>query len=754
MNNREIKVKATVEKCVYDSDTFRVYAMNVTEVINGDVIENKYGNISLSGAIQKLDIGIDYIVEAVFEDNKYGGGYKAKSVSIDKPTSLEETYSFLCAIMPEKYAKEIFEHYPNIIEMVENGEEPDLNKLNGIKDKMWVKIKRKIEENFKLADIVALFDGAISMTMIKKIYNKYENAEIVKQLLSEKPYECICNVGGFGFIKADTLILNLAKSGKFKKDMISSSDRCLAAMVYILRKNEDDGNTLMLFKDFNSEVKSLVPEAYHNIKEIFDNEKNNPNKKRFCVFQINDDVCISLKRTRDKEIHIAKTIKKALSLNNKWNIDYNRYTSIDGFQPSDEQRRILETVCNNNISILNGAGGTGKTTSTRLLVKMLEENHKSFILLAPTGKASKVLQSYTSHGSSTIHRALGYNNGGFYYCEDNKLNVDIVIVDETSMIDISLFKSLLDAIDFRHTKLLLIGDASQLPSVGCGNVFYDLLSSSLPKVNLTKVFRYADGGLMKVATDVRNRKKYIDETDNKITHFGDDYTFIQSNKGSIKIDVIKIYKKLLEMYKPDDIMVLSPYRKGDLGCDEINKWLQKLANRNANNENNKNITYGDASYYVGDMVIQNQNNYNAIPCTMKEYRKVNGNKDRLNDSNNTILIANGETGIIKMIDKNNVIIDFNGQQVLYNKSELSGMSLGYALTIHKSQGDSSKIVILITSSSHTFMLNSNIIYVGMTRTKEKCYHLGDIKIVNRAIRIKENYDRKTSLNYLLKQAII
>ena len=750
---RDIKVRAQVEKCVYDSDTFRVYAMNVLEVIDGDVIKNKYGNISLSGAIQRLEQGIDYIVEARFEDNKYGGGYKMKSISADKPKSLEETYAFLCAIMPERYADEIFKNYPNIIEMVENGEEPDLSLLHGIKEKAWSKIKRKIEENFKLADIVALFDGALSMAMIRKIYDKYENVELVKQLLSEKPYECICNVCGFGFVKADSLILSLAKKGKFDSDMITSEDRCIACMQYVLKRNEGDGNTLMLFKDFNDEVKSLVPEAYANMKNIFSDEKDSPNKK-FEVFVIDDNVCISLFRTRRTEKKVAEMIKNLQSVDNKWNIEYGKYTSIDGFNPSDEQRSILKMVCENNIAILNGAGGTGKTTSTRLLVKMLVDNNLRFMLLAPTGKASKVLQSYTNHGSSTIHRALGYSNGEFVYNSENQLKTDIVIVDETSMIDIFLFRSLLEAINPHETKILLIGDAAQLPSVGCGNVFYDLLSSpSVPKVNLTKVFRYSDGGLMKVATDVRNRKKYLDGVNGKITIFGNnkDYAFIQSEKEHIKMDVINIYKRLLGEYKADDIMVLSPYRKGDLGCNEINKWLQKLANRNAQNDNSQSISYGDVTYYVGDIVIQNQNNYNAMPCTVNEYDKNHGNRDRISDmhNGNEVLIANGETGVILMISGDDVIIDFNGQQILYSKSDMSEMSLGYALTIHKSQGDSSKVVILITASSHTFMLNSNIIYVGMTRMREKCYHIGDVKTVNRAVKIKANFDRKTSLKTLL-----
>ncbi|MEE3308727.1 MAG: AAA family ATPase [Sharpea azabuensis] len=749
----DIKVRAQVEKCVYDSDTFRVYAMNVLEVIDGDVIKNKYGNISLSGAIQRLEHGIDYVVEATFEDNKYGGGYKMKSISADKPKSLEETYAFLCAIMPERYADEIFKNYPNIIEMVENGEEPDLSLLHGIKEKAWAKIKRKIEENFKLADIVALFDGALSMAMVKKIYDKYENVELVKQLLKEKPYECICNVCGFGFVKADSLILSLAKKGKFDSDMITSEDRCIACMQYVLKRNEGDGNTLMLFKDFNDEVKSLVPEAYANMKNIFSDEKDSLNKK-FEVFVIDDNVCISLFRTRKTEKKVAEMIKNLQLVDNKWNIEYDKYTSIDGFNPSDEQRSILKMVCENNIAILNGAGGTGKTTSTRLLVKMLVDNNLSFMLLAPTGKASKVLQSYTNHGSSTIHRALGYSNGEFIYNSENQLKTDIVIVDETSMIDIFLFKSLLEAINPHETKILLIGDAAQLPSVGCGNVFYDLLSSpSVPKVNLTKVFRYSDGGLMKVATDVRNRKKYLDNVNGKITIFGNnkDYAFIQSKKENIKIDVINIYKRLLGEYKADDIMVLSPYRKGDLGCNEINRWLQKLANRNAQNDNSRSISYGDTTYYVGDIVIQNQNNYNAMPCTVKEYDNEHGNRDRISDAHNgdTVLIANGETGVILMINEDDVIIDFNGQQILYSKSDMSEMSLGYALTIHKSQGDSSKIVILITASSHTFMLNSNIIYVGMTRMREKCYHIGDVKTVNRAVKIKANFDRKTSLKTLL-----
>ena len=221
--------------------------------------------------------------------------------------------------------------------------------------------------------------------------------------------------------------------------------------------------------------------------------------------------------------------------------------------------------------ILNGFAGSGKSATSAMIIKMLEDNNISYTLMAPTGRAAKVLSDYTGKPAATIHRGLGYmpkNRWG--YDSECKLPFDVVLVDEFSMIDIFLFLHLCDAIDFSRTKLIVVGDSAQLPSVGPGNLLYDVINSFvIPTVTLNQIFRYAEGGLMKVATDVRNMKPYLYDLSNGMVKFGKDYTFINANNEQAVKCAIGLYQKLLSQYVPEDILVLSAFNKGDCGTIAI-----------------------------------------------------------------------------------------------------------------------------------------------------------------------------------------
>lgn len=292
--------------------------------------------------------------------------------------------------------------------------------------------------------------------------------------------------------------------------------------------------------------------------------------------------------------------------------------------------------------------------------------------------------------------------------------------------------------------MLLIGDPSQLPSVSCGNLLDDMICcNKIPTVFLKKVFRYGEGGLMKAATDVRNSKEYLGNLNNKVTKYGtnEDYIFIQSSNEQTVDDVMIIYKKLLSSYKVEDIQVLTAYKVGKSGTIEMNKKLQKIANKNYGGS--KKVEIGDDIYYEGDMVIQKINNYKA-----EIYDEHYGESGKT-------LIANGEIGFIETIDlKNNlIIINFDGIKIVYSKEDMYMLNLGYALSIHAAQGSTIPIVILSTPKSQYHMLSSNLIYVGMTRIKEKCYHVGDKTVIDRVIHRKDNVLRKTNTKFLLKHKV-
>jgi exodeoxyribonuclease V alpha subunit len=355
-------------------------------------------------------------------------------------------------------------------------------------------------------------------------------------------------------------------------------------------------------------------------------------------------------------------------------------------------------------------------------------------------RAAKVLSEFTKEPASTIHRGLSYMPPVWGYNEEYPLPYDTVIVDEFSMTDVFLMKHLLEAINFSKTKLLMIGDSSQIPSVGAGNAFFDLIGSNLiPIVSLTKIFRYGEGGVLTVATKTRNCERFLEDSQ-KPQIFGNDkgYMFIPMQQEKIIQNVVALYKKLLTTNLREDIMILSSYNVGDYGTININKHLQPISNPNVALKG-INIQIGDTKFYENDLIIQTVNNYKAI-------RFENG----WIDEDNKTFIANGEIGKIIKIEYGKAIIQFD-ETVVYTKNDLLNVKLSYSISTFKAQGGQAKIVILITPKAHTFMLNSNLMYVGLTRSKQKVFHFGEIETVNRAIKKKADFNRKTYLKGLLLQ---
>lgn len=322
------------------------------------------------------------------------------------------------------------------------------------------------------------------------------------------------------------------------------------------------------------------------------------------------------------------------------------------------------------------------------------------------------------------------------------------------MQDIHLALRVLEATQQDKTKILFIGDNEQLPSVGEGNFLHDIIHSKvIPTTMLTEVFRYGSGGMLTVATDIREGKEFI-YSNNSINKFGEDesYVYIPTSQQKIKNTMIAIYKKLIKSGKsPIDIMVLTAYNKGEYGTIQINKELQPIANDNYGSD--VVATVGDinkVNYYIGDIVIQHTNNYKA------EIHMKNDEQSFFNDNPPTCFISNGDIGIIKDIISSSegikVVIQFDDFLVSYHKTQLiSNISLAYSISLHKSQGGSVDTAILLIPKAHTFMLNSNLLYVGSTRARDRVYCIGEPTTINRAIKKKANFERETFLKELLKK---
>lgn len=751
MNEKKFEFKGVIIKCTYNSPDFKIYAVDVSKEKYPEIKHNKYDNVSILGEISDLTLGVEYEITAEERIDKYGVSYKIINIRRDIPTTVEETYIFLSEILTENQARVLVENYPNIIQKVKDNDldDIDLSKLKGIGEKTFTIIKDKIITNFALMDLVIEFKNVLSMNIIKKIYDEYPSVEKIKEKLKLQPYTALTRISRIGFKTADSIILQLQKENiiDFGYDVKTSPDRCLSCMLYLLEENENDGHTKMNLADLRQQcIKTVSDCANHFIDVIKDDS----------IYYNKETMDVSLRQTYETEKYIADTILSNINnTSNVWNYDVEKYRTVGEFELSDEQIKILDVICKNNISILNGFAGSGKTYSTKGIINMLKNNNKSFKLMSPTGRAAKVLHENTNEPASTIHRGLGYMpSNQWTYNKQNQLLTDIVIVDECSMIDIWLFRKLLEAIDFKHTKLLMIGDSAQLPSVSCGNLLHDFIEANvIPTVTLNKIFRYSSGGLMRAATDTRCCKEYLTkDMKSKATTFGDnqDYMFIDLASELIPKNVVALYKKLLDNGNSiEDIQVLTAKNVGDCGSVILNNMIQRVANVNYGSEINMKV--GDITYYEGDLILQTINNYDAEIVSDSFSDPFEENYElNFDDKPQTAFVANGETGIIKEIYNTYVVVDFNGIHVKYYRNDMNMVKLGYAISIHKSQGGGFKTVILCTPQSHIFMLNSNLLYVGLTRMKEKLYHLGSLQSVNQAVKKKANLSRNTFMQNLLK----
>jgi exodeoxyribonuclease V alpha subunit len=754
-----MKFQATPIRCIYNTEDFKVYACDIDAVKYPDIKINSYGNVTISGSCPELTLDSIYDVDGIEEKGKYGYGYKIKYIKQKRPMTENGLKQFLLGCgLSDAQTSEVIREYPNIISLVENNktDEIDISKLHNIGEYRIGVIVRKIEENFMLADIVEQLGGYFDFNTIKKLYDKYHSTEEIIEAITTQPYESLCQIDRIGFKTADKKLILLERKIKenikngievpfeFIDDLQTSKDRCVSALIYLLEENELNGNTIMDIKTAKTELNKLVPECSHHFIDVC-KTMSSGDEPKFHIDKITSS--ISNYQTYFIEQKCGEIIANVV--NNKqniWDIDVEKYRTNEDITLTDEQLKTLSMVCENDISVLQGFAGSGKSASTLALIKMLQDNHKSFSLCSPTGRASKVMSGYTKQPASTIHRLLGL--GSDFPCE---IYTDIVIVDETSMCDLRLFYALLSAIDFKRTKLLMIGDSAQLPSVGAGNVLFDIINSNKVKVNsLSKIFRYGTGGILTVATDIRECNTYLQYNEEKKI-FGDDngYIFMTTPQEMIIKKVSTLYQQLLNKgYSKNDILILSAYNKGSYGTTQINNILQPIANLNYGVgecfelKTNKKDDVG-VKFYEEDIVIETQNNYRAMLCNDDfeiEYDKMFKPK--------TTFIPNGEIGTIKKIENKKVYIQFD-KLVCYPYENMKSVKLAYSISVHKSQGGSAKIIILLTPKAHQYMLNSNLLYVGVTRASEKVIHFGEPKTVNLSVKKKADTTRYTNLIHFI-----
>lgn len=737
----QIKTKVSINRIVYDSPNYKIYSGY--EIFSHDSEDDmgtlkghpKYGTVSLVTTIFELLVGSDYnlILEEEWNDKYNQFQYKIINLNNTKPKSEKEVRDFLSTILVESQVEELMREYPNIIDlcMEDKLDQIDLSKLYGIGKYRLNVINEKVQANYALMDIVSEFkDYDLSMHTIKYLKDNYGEINSIKRNFHKDPYGILTEVDKIGFKTADKKIL------KANPSMIKSESRCKSAIVYFLEQNQNNGHTYMSVYDLHSELNDLIPEAISEFEGVIQQEK-------FSIISDN----LALKETHDTEIKVSNYIKEILNSNPiVWEYNVAKINEGKEFEYTDEQLNAIKMVLENNIGILTAIAGTGKSFLTKAIADISNELGYSTLFLSPTGKASYTLSNYIGEQAMTIHRGLGYNpTKGWTYGENKKnefidtLPYDLVIVDEFSMIDIFLMRQLLSAINPKRTKILFVGDDGQLASVSCGNCANNMIQSKIiPTSRLTKVFRYNDGGLAKVAMNIYNGNKYFDKLESKITSFGvnKDYILIKAKQEEQTKSILSVYKQLIEKEIPyTDVIITMAMNKNEHGSVNINKAIQTYLSSCTNLLGEDYIEVNGNKYHEGDIIMQLANVY--------EIETIN---------NQEVPVFNGLIGKIVKIEDNNAMVQLGKELYWYDKQMLQSLTLAYSVNTYKLQGSQCPYVIVSTPKAHTFQLTRELLYTAITRTQKKCYHITDEPIIGYALKKSDKTQRNTMLKNMLKSS--
>ena len=736
----QLRVKAKVVKEIYHNDNFYILALSPMQE-NKDLAISQYGTFTCKGELSMLTVGQDYeLVLEEINNDKYGTSYKVidvPSLNVDDLTDDDEM-QILRQITTDSQAEYVHEAYPNFIRLIINGEEDkiDTNKFYNVGETRLKVYKRLINEKFRyyyLMKQTQPYD--ISMSDCKLLLSRYKTIEECVDKIESEPYYTLMEILGRTFEHIDKMILDIQPGLKVSKK------RCEALIIGVLRRNEIDGSTRLYANDL-----------FYYIKEEYDAKELLPMLKDVAVesdliYFDEETKDLSIMSTYLAECRIAEFVKEKIKNSKKLDIDYTKYKNIDNFTMSDMQLNALKVFCESNISILAGNSGSGKSASVKGLVSLMEDNHLTYTLLSPTGKAARVLSESTGRKAYTIHKR----------CFSGDIDTDVIIVDECGMVSLDVFCMLLTSISNSNARIVFVGDPAQLSSIGLSKIFDDLIKSNIvPMTMLTEIFRYKSDGSLFVATNIRqgknffNDKEFVKYNENTLEYsVNDNYRFILTD--DILNRTVTEYKKLLQKgIKKENILVLSPFNVGLFGTYAINNEIQEMVNPAKPTEKvqTRNISKTKIVFRTGDLVINTKNDYEAVKAD-NYYQCIEIDGASVYDYNDYATVVNGQTGIIRDVVDDGLIIQFDEDLIYVDKSKLNQLLLGYAISVHKSQGSTTDYSINIVSNAHKKMLTKGLLYVATTRCRKAHIDIGDINAFKYALTVDDNDLRQTWLLDLL-----
>lgn len=731
------QIEGIVENIIYQNkDT----GYTVLELSTGEEL------LTSVGSFNSVSIGENICVKGEYVNHPlYGKQLKAISFKASIPNDIVSLERYLSSgaikgVGPS-IAHKIIQTFKDDTKRVIEEEPELLSKIKGISGKKAQDIAYQFEEKRDLRDaMIFLSQYGINGTLAVKLYKVYEDE--IYYIIKQNPYKLSEDVRGIGFKTAD----EIARKVGIEKD---SEFRIKSAVEYILYLNAEKGNTYMKVMDLFNETKFLLDIEIEN--DYFETLLSNMVIDRRIKIEHSTDVYLNYYYKVEAEV-----AKRLLSINaSVADLNYEKSTAED-FEKFFKEKNILldemqllfiKKSIENGVSILTGGPGTGKTTTINGIIQFFGAKNLKISLAAPTGRAAKRMSETTGYEAKTIHRLLevngvvddkdGSSHGEFLRNEENPLEADVVIVDEMSMVDISLFNSLLKAIPL-NCRLVMVGDIDQLPSVGPGNVLHDIIASEkFSTVKLEKIFRQAmESDIVKNAHKVNNGEKI--KLDNKSS----DFFFIEeSDAMHITARIWRLLSQKLPKYvdaKTSDIQVITPMKKGNLGTYKLNEDLQRALNPKAINKKEYELPNGKI-LREHDKVMQNKNDY-KLDWIIK------GMYDIPIETGKGVF--NGDIGEVIEIDKLNkkveVLYDEN-RYVKYDFTDLDEIELAYAITIHKSQGSEYPAIVIPILDVPRLLSNRNLLYTAITRAKKCVVIVGSEKALNYMIQNKNEVRRQTGL---------
>ena len=703
-----------IEKIVFHSDESGFCVLRIKSDEHNDLV-------TLTGTASSVNDGEWIAADGEWiNDPSYGKQFKSSELRIAAPDTLEGIEKYLASDLVKGIGKEYASRLVNafgkdVFNVIEKNS-GKLLKVEGIGKTRKENIKKAWDEQKSVRKIMSfLFSHGVSTSKAFRIYKTYGEEAI--QILQRDPYCLARDIKGIGFLIADNIAMNIG----IAKDSII---RAKAGIEYSLNNLMLEGHCAYIKIDLISKTASLLELDILIIEEALNSSIKS------------DQLILEQNRSFDDLIYLPKiyqteiNLSKRMALLGKGNhpcpeIDFDKAIrwaeEKSSIELALEQKNALKLSICAKISVITGGPGVGKTTLLNAILLILKAKRMRVMCCAPTGRAAKRMSESTGIESKTIHRLLQYNpaTGGFIHNPDNPLSCDVIIIDESSMIDLSLCYYLMEAIPL-HAAIIFVGDVDQLPSVGPGKILKDIISSGIASVShLTEIFRQTSTSQIISHSHSINEGEipnFIDSDENS------DCYFIESEDPERAVNLInklisESIPKKFNFNPMNDIQILSPMKKGLLGTNNLNESLQKLLNKNTSQINR----FGRV-YRVNDRVMQTENDYD---------------KD----------VFNGDLGFIYKIDNelSLLTVQYDEKKVDYDFRELDMLIHAYAITIHKSQGSEYPVVIIPIHTQHYVMLKRTLFYTAITRAKKLAIIIGTNKALKLAVQQTDSHQRITRL---------